>query len=69
MSKNKTKFEVSISKSVTVQIWGDLPSSLIDTIVILIGQSVILSYVFVCVESLVKVLPNECQSNIKDIST
>ena len=25
MSKNKTKFEVSISKSVTVQIWGDLP--------------------------------------------
>ena len=27
MSKNKTKFEVSISKSVTVQIWGDLPCS------------------------------------------
>ena len=25
MSKNKTKFEVSISKSVTVQLWGDLP--------------------------------------------
>ena len=25
MSKNKTKFEVSISKSVMVQLWGDLP--------------------------------------------
>ena len=25
MSKNKAKFEVSISKSVTVQLWGDLP--------------------------------------------
>ena len=27
MSKNKTKFEVSISKSVTVQLWRDLPIS------------------------------------------
>ena len=30
MSKNKAKFEVSISKSVTVQLWGDLPSSSIS---------------------------------------
>ena len=27
MSKNKTKFEVFISKSVSVQLWGDIPSS------------------------------------------
>ena len=30
MSKNKTKFEVFISKSVSVQLWGDLPSSGFD---------------------------------------
>ena len=29
MSKNKAKFEVSISKSVTVQLWGDLPYCII----------------------------------------
>ena len=27
MSKNKTKFEVFISKSVSVQLWGDIPSN------------------------------------------
>ena len=27
MSKNKTKFEVFISKSVSVQLWGDIPRS------------------------------------------